>query len=167
MDGTGRRVISGRMDWTLFLLFLLACAGAATTGVMFKPGQWYADLKKPGFTPPNWAFPVVWTILYILIAWSASRVAPVDDSGHAMAFFAVQIAFNTLWTPIFFGLHNMKAGLAVIGILWLAVLGTLWQFWQIDWVAGLMFVPYLAWVSVAFALNASVWRLNRARPIAT
>lgn len=151
----------------LFLLFLLACAGAGATGVMFKPGTWYAELRKPGFTPPNRAFPIVWTILYILIAWAAARVAPQDDTGLAMAFFAVQIVFNAVWSPVFFGLHHMKAGIVVMTILWLAVAGTLWQFWQIDWIAGLMFVPYLVWVSIAFALNASVWWLNRNRPIAT
>lgn len=155
------------MDWTLFLLFLLACAGAAATGVLFQPGKWYDALEKPAFTPPNWMFPVVWTTLYILIALAAARVAPEDGSGLAMAFFAVQLAFNAIWTPIFFGLHKMKTGLVIIGILWLAVAGTLWQFWQIDVIAGLIFIPYLAWVSVAFALNASVWRLNPDRATAT
>ena len=155
------------MDWTLFIIFLLACAGAATTGAMFKPGTWYDGLEKPAWTPPNWAFPVVWTTLYVFIAWAAARAAPLDDTGRAMAFFAVQIAFNTLWTPIFFGLHNMKAGLLIIGILWLAVAATLWQFLMLDLLAGLLFVPYLVWVSTAFALNFSVWRLNRRRPVAT
>ncbi len=155
------------MDWTLFLLFLVACGGAATTGAMFQPGTWYESLRKPAWTPPNWVFPTVWTILYICVAVAAARAAPLDGTGIAMAFFAVQIAFNTLWTPIFFGLHNMKGGLLVIGILWLAVLGTLVAFWRLDLVAGLLFVPYLAWVSTAFALNLSVWRLNRERPIAT
>ncbi len=154
------------MDWTLFLLFLIACGGAGTTGAMFQPGSWYESLRKPAWTPPNWVFPTVWTILYICIATAAARAAPLDRTGLAMAFFAVQIAFNTLWTPIFFGLHNMKAGLVVIGILWLAVLGTLVAFWRLDLLAGLLFVPYLVWVSTAFALNLSVWRLNRARPIA-
>ncbi len=155
------------MDWPLILLFLLACAGAASTGAAFKPGTWYEELRKPGWIPPNWAFPVVWTVLYIFIAVAASRVAPRDDTGIAMAFFAVQIAFNSLWTPVFFGLHNMKGGLAVITVLWLAVLGTLVSFWRIDLLAGILFVPYLAWVSTAFALNLAVWRLNRGRPVAT
>jgi len=151
----------------LFLIFLVACAGAATTGAIFEPGSWYDELEKPGFTPPNWAFPVVWTTLYICIAVAAARAAPLDDSGYAMAFFAVQVAFNTLWTPVFFGRRNMKGGLMVIAVLWLAVAGTLWQFWQLDWIAGALFVPYLVWVSIAAALNFSVWRLNRNRPIAT
>ncbi len=155
------------MDWSLVLLFLLACAGAATTGAMFQPGTWYEELRKPGWTPPDWAFPVVWTLLYICIAVAAARAAPRDDSGWAMAFFAVQIAFNTLWTPVFFGLHNMRGGLVVIAVLWVAVLGTMWQFLQLDLIAGLLFVPYLLWVSVAFALNLAVWLMNRNRPIAT
>ena len=155
------------MDWTLFLIFLLASAGAGATGVMFQPGRWYASLEKPSWTPPDRAFPIVWMALYICIAWAASRAAPLDGSGYAMATFAVQIAFNTLWTPVFFGLHNMKAGLLVVSILWLSVAATLWQFFGLDVLAGLLFVPYLIWVSIAFALNLSVWRLNRNRPIAT
>ncbi len=155
------------MDWSLVLIFLLACCGAAATGAMFQPGSWYESLSKPSWTPPNWAFPVVWTALYVGIAVAAARAAPLDASGHAMAAFAVQIAFNTLWTPVFFGLHRMKAGLVVIGILWIAVLATLWQFLQLDLIAGLLFVPYLLWVTIAFALNAAVWQMNRGRSIAT
>lgn len=148
------------MDLTLFLIFLMACAGAATTGAMFQPGKWYEALAKPSWTPPNWLFPVAWTTLYLCISAAGARAAPLDTTGYAMAAFAVQITFNTLWTPIFFGLHRMGAGLAVIGILWIAVATTLWLFLQLDWLAGILFVPYLVWVSVAFALNLSVWRLN-------
>ena len=148
------------MDWTLFFIFLLACAGAATTGAMFQPGSWYADLVKPSWTPPNWVFPTVWTILYICIAVAAARAAPRDDSGHAMAFFAVQIAFNTLWTPVFFGLHRMGAGMIIIVLLWAAVACTMFAFFALDFYAGVLFVPYLLWVTVASALNWSVRRLN-------
>lgn len=153
------------MDWMLFFIFLASCGGAAATGAMFQPGAWYKALEKPSWTPPNWAFPVVWTILYVAIAYAATRVAPLDDTAFAMAFFAVQISFNTLWTPVFFGLHRMKAGLVVIAILWVAVLGTLTHFWSHDLIAGLLIMPYLAWVSVAAALNFQVWRLNRNRPV--
>lgn len=152
------------MDWPLFLIFLAACAGAGTTGVLFKPGTWYETLDKPGWTPPNWAFPVVWTVLYIAIAYAATRAAPLDENGYAMGFFALQIVFNALWSPVFFGLHRMKGGLVVIAVLWFAVLGTLAHFWSLDLAAGLIFVPYLIWVSIAAALNFRVWRLNRDRP---
>lgn len=148
------------MDWLLFPIFLAACGAAATTGSMFMPGQWYRDLNKPPWTPPDWMFPVVWTLLYLSAAYAATRVAPLEGSQYGMAFWAMQIAFNTLWTPIFFGLKRIKAALVVMVGLWTGVAGTTIAFFQLDWIAGALFVPYLVWVTVAGALNASVWMRN-------
>lgn len=148
------------MDWGLFLTFLAACGAAAATGAMFEPGDWYRGLSKPPWTPPDWAFPVVWTVLYIAIALAAMRVAMLPGSAQALAFWALQIALNTLWTPVFFGLRRMRAGLVVLCLLWLAVAATLVAFYIIDPVAGLLFVPYLVWVTIAGALNLSVLRRN-------
>ena len=148
------------MDWTLFLTFLAACGAAATTGAMFGPGDWYHALSKPSWTPPDWLFPVAWTTLYILMSLAAMRVAQLPGSGQALAFWGAQIAFNTLWTPVFFGLNRIGAALLVMVGLWLFVALTLLAFWGLDWVAGLLFTPYLVWVTVAGALNWSVWRLN-------
>ena len=152
------------MDWGLFLTFLAACGAAAATGAMFQPGAWYDGLDKPSWTPPDWVFPTAWTALSILLAWSASRVAPLPGNGQALAFWALQIALNTLWTPVFFGLHRIGAGMVVILMLWAAVAATLVAFWRLDWIAGLMFAPYLLWVTIASALNFSVLRLNGVNP---
>jgi tryptophan-rich sensory protein len=148
------------MDWGLFLTFLAACGGAAATGTLFQTGAWYEALQKPSWTPPNWMFPVVWTTLYLLMSFSAMRVAQLPESGQALAFWAAQISFSTLWTPVFFGLHRMRAAMGVMVCLWLSVTATTLAFWQLDWLAGLMFLPYLIWVSVAGALNYSLWRMN-------
>ncbi|NNF23634.1 MAG: tryptophan-rich sensory protein [Rhodobacteraceae bacterium] len=148
------------MDWTLFFIFLAACGAAAATGAMFQPGEWYKSLNKPDWTPPDWVFPVTWTVLYLFIAFSGARIALIDGNAYAMGFFAVQIALNTLWTPVFFGLRRMRAGLVIIVCLWLAVAATTVSFWQLDWLSGLLFVPYLVWVTIATALNYSVWRRN-------
>ena len=148
------------MDWLAFFIFLAASGAAAATGSMFQPGQWYEGLNKPSWTPPKLAFPIVWTILYILIAVAAARVVHLPGARYALAFWALQIALNTLWTPIFFGLRDMKAGMVVILMLWVAVLCTLISLMQIDMIAGLMFVPYLIWVSIASALNYSVMTRN-------
>lgn len=154
------------MDWVVFSVFFAACIAAGSTGALFAPGEWYERLSKPSWTPPNWVFPVAWSILYILMALSAARVAVLDGTALAMAFWALQIALNTLWTPIFFGLRNMRAAMLVIVALWLAVAATLAAFWQQDIWAGLMLVPYLVWVSIAAALNFSVWRRNpRLQPV--
>ena len=148
------------MDVLLFLLILTACVGAGATGAMFPPGRWYEKLNKPAWVPPNWVFPVAWTTIYLLMSFAASRVAMMPGAGYTMAFWAVQIAFNTLWTPVFFGLRRMKTALPIIGVLWLAVLGCTITHWQLDLWAGLAFLPYLAWVSVAAALNREMVRLN-------
>ncbi|MDJ0995154.1 MAG: TspO/MBR family protein [Dinoroseobacter sp.] len=147
-------------DFGLFCVFLAACAAAAATGSMFMPGRWYDDLAKPTWNPPNWVFPVVWSILYLLIAASASRVAGAPGSAYAMAFWGLQIALNTLWTPVFFGLQRIKAGMLIIVLLWLAVAGCLVATFRVEPFAGLLLVPYLIWVSIAASLNWSVWRLN-------
>ncbi|WP_298437982.1 TspO/MBR family protein [uncultured Jannaschia sp.] len=148
------------MDWTLFPIFLAACGAAAATGAMFQPGAWYDDLSKPGWTPPNWVFPVVWTYIYVALAVAASRVAGLEGSQYAMAFWAMQIAFNTLWTPVFFGLRRMRAALVVIAGLWVAVAGLLWSLWSLDAVSFWIVAPYILWTTVAGALNASVARRN-------
>ena len=144
----------------LFFVFLAACLAAGATGALFPPGDWYRKLKKPAWVPPNWVFPVVWNLLYLLMSFAGARVAGLEGSGPALAFWALQIALNALWTPVFFGLRRLKAALPVMAALWLAVLGALVFHWRVDLWAGLAFVPYLAWVSVAGALNYSVWRLN-------
>lgn len=148
------------MDISLFFTYLAACGAAAATGAMFNPGEWYDRLSKPSWTPPNWVFPVTWTVLYICMAVSAARVAVLPDSGQALALWSVQIAFNTLWTPVFFGLRRLRAAMVVMVGLWLSVAATAVAFAQHDTLAGVLFLPYLIWVTIAGALNYSVWQRN-------
>ncbi len=148
------------MFWLLFGIFLIACLGAGLTGGLFPPGPWYRKLEKPWFTPPDWVFPVTWMVLYICMAVAGARIAMAENNGVAMAFWALQIAFNGLWTPVFFGIRNIRIGMAVVSFLWLAVLGCILVMWPVDTIAALLFLPYLLWVTIAAALNAEVWRLN-------
>ena len=148
------------MDFYLFGIFLLACCAAGATGAVFQPGRWYETLNKPSWTPPDLVFPLAWTTIYLLISFAGARVAVLNDNAYAMAFWASQAAFSTLWTPIFFGLRRLKGALLVMVPLWLSVAACTWFNFQLDFWAGVAFLPYLAWVSVAAALNASVWRLN-------
>ncbi|HBG98497.1 MAG TPA: sensory protein TspO [Rhodobacteraceae bacterium] len=149
------------MDLAVFLVFLASCMGAAATGAIFSPGDWYERLNKPSWIPPNWAFPVTWTVLYVLIAVAATRIAALPgDTGLALAFWSLQIVMNALWSPVFFGLHRIRAGMLVLVFLWLSVAGTLWSFAALDPIAAAMIAPYLLWVTIAGALNLSVWRLN-------
>lgn len=148
------------MDWVLFAVFLLACGAAWSTGALFPPGDWYRSLDKPRWTPPNWMFPLVWTLLYASIAFAAARVAPLPDAQLALGLWAAQIAFNTLWTPVFFGLRRMRAALVVMALLWCSVAATLMAMWPLDRLAAALFAPYLVWVSVAGMLNLSLVRRN-------
>lgn len=150
------------MDWGLFFTFLAACSAAAATGAMFQPGDWYEGLNKPRWTPPGFVFPLVWTTLYIAMSYAAMLVAQSGQGGQALGFWAAQIAFNTLWSPIFFGLHRMRAALVAMAGLWLFVLACVISFGQISLLAGALMVPYLLWVSIAGALNLSVLRRNPA-----
>jgi tryptophan-rich sensory protein len=94
------------------------------------------------------------------MAFAGARVAVSPENGVAMALWALQIAFNGLWTPVFFGLKRLRLGMLVLTGLWLSVALTMVALWQVDWLAGLLFVPYLIWVTIAGALNFSVMRLN-------
>ncbi|MBT9247155.1 tryptophan-rich sensory protein [Gemmobacter fulvus] len=147
-------------DWQLAFLFLIASAAAGLTGVLFKPGAWYESLVKPDWRPKNWMFPVAWTTIYVLSALAAARVAPLAGNAYAMAFWAMQIALNTLWTPVFFGARRMGLSVAVMGLLCCAVLGMLWTFWSLDGWAFTMILPYAIWLGLAAPLNWRVWRDN-------
>ncbi len=148
------------MDILLSLPFFVACLAAGATGVLFPPGAWYQALRKPGFTPSNRAFPIVWTLLYLAMTVAGARLVQRPDAGLALSLWAAQITLNTLWTPVFFGAHRARLGQLVIGALWAVLALSIPVFWQVDPVAGLLFVPYLLWVSVAFALNRAIVRLN-------
>ncbi len=148
------------MHWTLFFTYLAACGAAATTGAMIQPGAWYDALRKPSWTPPRWVFPVAWTSLYILMSLAGMRIALAADNGQAVALWSTQIAFNTLWTPVYFGLHRIRAAMVVMVFLWLSVAAATVSFFGVDFLAGLMFLPYLLWVTIAGALNFSTMRLN-------
>lgn len=149
------------MDWPVFATYLAACFAAAATGAMFQPAGWYDGLAKPRWTPPGWVFPVVWTTLYLCMAFAAMRVSGLAGNGQAMAFWALQIALNTLWTPVFFGAKRMGFSVVVMGALVFAVLGMLVTFWRLDGLAALMLVPYVAWLALAAPLNIWIWRNNR------
>lgn len=127
---------------------------------------WYPTLVKPSFNPPNWIFAPVWSMLFIMMGIAAGLVwnrleFEKEIVKKALIFFAIQLALNALWSYLFFGLHNpMLAGLEII-VLWLMIYETYIQFAKINKIAGYLFIPYLAWVSFAAVLNASIWWLNR------
>ena len=147
----------------VFALFLAATFSAAAVGALFMPGSWYETLVKPAWTPPNWLFGPVWTALYIMIAvsgWLIWRQAETSHVRLALIVFAAQLALNSLWSWLFFGLQ--RPDLALIDILLLegAIAWMIVLFWPLSRLAGALLIPYLIWVSFATLLNAALWRLN-------
>lgn len=129
------------------------------------PGDWYASLAKPAWTPPTWVFGPAWTILYAMMALAAWRLwrrlgARPRESRRALVLFAVQLALNLSWTPVFFGMQRPDLALVVILFLWVAIAATIVAAWKACKTAAALLVPYLAWVTFATALNAAIWRLN-------
>lgn len=140
--------------------FILIVIVAASSGAIFKPGVWYESLQKPAWTPPKWAFPVVWTLLYAAIAYAGWLVWSRAGWSLPILFWGLQIVVNALWSWMFFGLRRMRLALGDIALLWLSILGFIVTAWPVSDLAALLFLPYLAWVTTAGFLNYSVLRLN-------
>ena len=143
------------------LVFVVAVVGIGwLIGATNLPGDWYAGLAKPGFVPPNWAFPVAWTILYILIAVAGWRTFRREPSGQAMQVWVAQLALNFIWSPVMFTMHQIGAALVILIGLFVAIVTYISLETSRDRLAAALFVPYAAWVAFAGVLNAAIWRLN-------
>lgn len=142
------------------VVFIVIVLVAASSGAIFKPGEWYETLRKPDWTPPNWAFPVVWSILYVMIGYAGWLVWTTIGWSLPMALWALQMVTNALWSYFFFGRRRMDLALADVAVLWLLVALFILSAWTVSPIASLLFVPYLAWVTAAASLNYSVRRLN-------
>jgi tryptophan-rich sensory protein len=145
---------------SLILFLVLVLGGGFLLGFLIAPGEWYAGLTKPSFNPPAWLFGPVWTVLYILIAVAGWCVWRRDRTDWPMKLWWAQLALNFLWTPVFFGAHQIGLALVVILLLLAAILGFIATAWRQDRVAAWLFVPYALWVAFASALNGSIWMLN-------
>ncbi len=136
---------------------------ASATAVFIADNGWYAGLVKPTWNPPGWLFGPVWTVLYALMAVAAWRVwlkGGWTRQKKALSLLLLQWALNALWTPLFFGLHQPGWALVEILVLLTVLLATMCAFWRVDRPAGVLLIPYAAWVAFATALNGTIWRLN-------
>ncbi len=146
------------------VLWLVVSLSAGWVGSRFVPGDWYAGLAKPSWNPPSSVFAPVWTTLYVLMglaAWLVWRQTGFAGARAALGLFALQLVLNGLWSYLFFGSHQPGVALVEIVVLWLAILATTVGFWRVSVPAGMLLLPYLAWVGFAAALNFQLWRLNR------
>lgn len=152
--------------WLGLIFFIALCfVAAGIGGAVTTPNieGWYATLAKPSWNPPNWIFGPVWTALYLMMAlaaWLVWRQGGWNATRVPLILFGIQLALNTLWSCLFFGLKNPGLAFAEVLLLWLAIALTMIAFWNRSKIAGLLFGPYLAWVTFAAVLNFTIWRLN-------
>jgi len=142
------------------IVYALLVTAAAATGGIFKPGEWYERLDKPGWTPPNWMFPVVWTMLYLMIGAAGWITWRLSGLGLATGLWLAQLVLNAGWSWLFFGRKRMDLAFIDVVAMWLAIAAFIVVAWPVSPTASLLFVPYLIWVTVAAALNKRVWDLN-------
>jgi benzodiazapine receptor len=147
--------------------WIAGCFGASAIGAFFMPGEWYAQLEKPDWNPPNWVFGPVWTLLYILMAvaaWKVWKHGGFRSQRRPLSLFLAQLALNAAWSPIFFGLKEPGVAFVEILLLWAVIVGTVIAFWRVNRPAAGLLIPYLAWVSFASVLNFALWRMNSGNP---
>ncbi len=143
--------------------FILVCQAAGLLGTLFGNTGFYRELQQPAWAPPAAIFGPVWIVLYTLMGvagWLVWRAPASPARRLALTLFAVQLVLNAMWTPIFFGLENIALALVVILAMVLTIAATTARLWKVSRPASFLFVPYLAWVGFAAALNFALWQLN-------
>ncbi len=150
---------------------LIVCCGVPLAigyaGSFFTANSmdWYQSLDKPAFNPPNRIFAPVWTVLYLLMGIAVFLIwqrGLSDKLGKvALACFILQLVFNAIWTPIFFGMKQPLIAFGVIILLWLSIAATIICFYRVSKLSAVLLVPYIVWVSFAAVLNAAICILNQ------
>ena len=161
LKNAGISFASGLILW-LVVCFIVAAVGAAAS---VQAGTFYAELVRPDWAPPGSVFGPVWTLLYAMMAVAASLVwqrREIRLARIALAVFVLQLFLNALWSWLFFSWNQGALSFLDIVVLWAMIVITLVLFWRIRPLAGLLLVPYLAWVTFAGALNYAIWQLNPA-----
>lgn len=153
------RQIIALVGWLVVTFAAAAIGGVASV----HAGEFYQELSRPDWAPPPQVFGPVWTVLYLLMglaAWLVWRRGGFDRSGGALPVFMVQLGMNALWTWLFFFWRLGGWAFTEIMLLWALVATTLVLFWRVRPFAGLLLVPYLAWITFAAALCRTIWRMN-------
>ncbi len=148
----------------LIISILIPLAVGGLSAFVTRDGmEVYGSLNQPPLSPPGWLFPVVWTILFLLMGISSYLVYVSDHSGKrtALTLYGVQLVFNFLWSVWFFNLGAYEFAFFWLIFLWLLILAMIVQFYRVNRNAALLQLPYLIWVAFAGYLNAGVWLLNR------
>ena len=152
--------------WQLGVWLAICWAVAALGGLVTfdSVNTWYPTIEKPSFNPPNWVFGPVWTTLYTFMAiaaWRIRGVAEAENRKWLFIFFWLQLACNGIWSPLFFGWHQIGVALIDMIILWLLIATFTRIAYKQERISFCLFLPYLLWVSFALVLNLQIWLLNR------
>ncbi|MFD6877903.1 MULTISPECIES: TspO/MBR family protein [unclassified Streptomyces] len=164
MRGTEMPMVRGGRAWAALAGFVVLTYAVAAVGALASSdaAEVYASLDRPDWAPPAWLFGPVWTVLYATIAlsgWLVWRCANHPERRRALAWWGAQLALNLAWTPLFFGARRYDIALLDIVLLVAALVVTIRLSHRVHRAAGLLLVPYLAWVGFAMALNAAIaWR---------
>nr|XP_012223837.1 PREDICTED: translocator protein-like [Linepithema humile] len=159
-----------RMNWALLIAIIIPTIGGSIIGEVFvkKNMAWYESLKKPKYNPPKWAFAFVWTALYCAMG-HASYLVWRDGGGFEgaalpLSVYGVNLALNWLWTPLFFGMHQLKWSLYEVVMLDASTAALGIVFYPVNSVAGYIIIPYFVWVCYATLLNYAIYRNNKDLP---
>ena len=165
MNIEGRRSIA-KLSVGLIVSILFCFAAGAIGGMATASSvdDWYSEVIKPPWNPPNWIFGPVWSILYLMMgvsAWLIWKESQFKKANLELGWFAFHLVLNVLWSVIFFGLQSPGWAAIEIVLLWISIAVSILLFFRRSKLAAIMLVPYLAWVTFAMFLNYSIWYLNR------
>ena len=153
------------MQLVKLVFWVLLCQIPALIGMNIVQHHmtWYHGLQKPMFTPPDWLFGMVWAVLYILLAVSAyylTRKGINANNRKAFWIFIVQLALNAMWTPVFFGMHQLTVSMILVLAM---IILTFWYMrvaHKTSRASAWFMVPYAAWICFAWLLNTGIWMMN-------
>lgn len=151
--------VAGLAGW----IALSVVAGAVGAFASANAGDFYQQLQRPSWAPPAWLFAPVWSLLYLMMgvaAWLVWRESDSAKTGAALTLYVVQLAANALWTWLFFAWRQGAWAFAEIIVLLVLIAATMFAFWRVRPVAGLLLLPYLIWVGFASGLTYATWRAN-------
>lgn len=147
---------------SLAAAFLTAAVGSAAS---IRAAEFYGQLAQPSWSPPAWVFGPVWTALFLMMAvaaWLVWRAGEGSRLKLALGLYGTQLVLNALWSWLFFGWQLGALALVEVVVFWVVIAATTVAFWRIHRGAGLLMLPYLAWVAFATVLNAALVQLNPA-----
>jgi benzodiazapine receptor len=151
-------------SWLALVGFIVLCNAAGYLGTLVGNQGYYLELTRPGWAPPTWVFGPAWITLYVLMGtatWLVWRTPPSAARREALTWFAVQLALNAAWTPVFFGLENPAAGFALILTIPVTVTGMIVSYARLSRAGAALLLPLWLWVGFATLLNGAIWWLNR------